>query len=499
MEDTWRVTTTVNAAYLASAFGDRLWMFTVGILMADIGGMSWVAIQQLVDSLAKLALLPSVGALLDKMNRNRAIQILLLVNNVCIFVSASAFFAGETETAREHRLVRHVCLCLALLFGAISRVTSEAQKITFTKDWIVVLTEASEGKIRLSTQNTIMVVCDHVANVIAPISAGFLIDHNSLKVVCLFNIIWNMLSWILEGGVLYWVYQKTGLLHTKNGGKFEVDERPVCGVAAFRAYYRQSCLKAALGLAFLYMTVLGFDNLAVSYGVHQGVSATNLAFLRASGAVLGILGTFSYGGMAPWIGVLWTALIGLFLQNIAISVSGASTFLPGNAFNASGYISDLSVETFGDTILQGISSGGTMQNVDKATTLPFFQLPLSIILFFTGITAARFGLWIADPAITQIMQETIPERERYTVFGVQTAICELFSVIKDMLVILFPTVQMFGALSLLSCGFVFTGFLLYISHFLTNIVQTKKKREPSIAMVQPAAESVPLASIEELE
>lgn len=71
---------------------------------------------------------------------------------------------------------------------------------------------------------------------------------------------------------------------------------------------------------------------------------------------------------------------------------------------------------------------------DELTTLPFGDLPSSIIVFFIGITAARVGLWMADPAITQIMQETIPESERYSVNAAQNVFCEAFSIIKDILV-----------------------------------------------------------------
>ncbi|KIH42988.1 hypothetical protein ANCDUO_27020 [Ancylostoma duodenale] len=76
---------------------------------------------------------------------------------------------------------------------------------------------------------------------------------------------------------------------------------------------------------------------------------------------------------------------------------------------------------------------GGLNATDPTPALPFSELSPSIIVFFLGITLARFGLWIADPSITQIMQETIPERERYSVFGVQTSICELFSVLKDLM------------------------------------------------------------------
>lgn len=37
---------------------------------------------------------------------------------------------------------------------------------------------------------------------------------------------------------------------------------------------------------------------------------------------------------------------------------------------------------------------------------------------------------MADLSISQIMQETVPERERNTVFGVEDSIAQFFSVLK---------------------------------------------------------------------
>ncbi|ETN78672.1 hypothetical protein NECAME_02819 [Necator americanus] len=62
----------LNIAFLISALGDRLWMFAIGLFLHQLGGITWIAIHQLVDSLAKLILTPVLGSLLDKTNRNKA-------------------------------------------------------------------------------------------------------------------------------------------------------------------------------------------------------------------------------------------------------------------------------------------------------------------------------------------------------------------------------------------------------------------------------------------
>lgn len=95
------------------------------------------------------------------------------------------------------------------------------------------------------------------------------------------------------------------------------------------------------------------------------------------------------------------------------------------------------------------------------STLYLSKEKSSIMVFFFGLTFSRIGLWIADLSITQIMQESIPEEERNTIFGVQNAFCQFFSVLKDILVILIADQRMFGIWITVSVMFVTSGLLQY--------------------------------------
>ena len=90
----------------------------------------------------------------------------------------------------------------------------------------------------------------------------------------------------------------------------------------------------------------------------------------------------------------------------------------------------------------------------------------SIIVFFVGLTMARIGLWMSDLSITQLMQENVAEQERGTVFGVHTTFCQLFSMFKDLLVIIFPDPRTFGCLIMISVAFTFCGFLNYVYYLI---------------------------------
>ncbi|CAJ0610186.1 unnamed protein product [Cylicocyclus nassatus] len=465
----------LNVAFLISALGDRLWMFAIGLFLHQLGGITWIAIHQLMDSLSKLVLTPVLGSLLDKTNRNRGMQAVLFVNNVTISLSALIFFFNLSEAHQSEGHSKTVYLLLAILFGSISRVASEAQKTAFTKDWIVVVISGTKGA-RLSTQNAAMTVIDQASALLSPIIAGVMLDSMTKAWCCIVIIAWNIISWSVEGSLLLWIYRRIPALsqrsvdaqrsRSQSSTKDSYKERTTSPLAAYSAYWRQSAFRAAFGLALLYMTVLGFDNLALSYGASQGMSASTLGLFRSIGSLLGLLGALSYTGLERSLGLLWTGLIGLLLQNLFLNLCTVSITLPGSPFDATGYFSSLTTTKW----IEGVRSKvvGGLNATEDVPPLPFSQLSPSIIVFFFGITLARFGLWIADPSITQIMQETIPERERYSVFGVQTSICELFSVLKDLMVIALPETRSFGVLIIISCTFVFTGFIFYFSYFIKS-------------------------------
>lgn len=81
-----------------------------------------------------------------------------------------------------------------------------------------------------------------------------------------------------------------------------------------RAYLRQSVFPAAFALALLYMTVLGFDGLAVSHGKAQGLSEGIIGVFRSISSALGIVGAFLYTLCEQKMGVRKTGLMGLIVS-----------------------------------------------------------------------------------------------------------------------------------------------------------------------------------------
>ncbi|CAD6184522.1 unnamed protein product [Caenorhabditis auriculariae] len=470
-------------AFLFSASGDRMWTFFLGIFVHKIGGILWVAVQQCFDSVIKLVAMPYIGRVLDRVNRFKALKYTLIVNNVAVAVSSAAFGIGFGSIDDEKKTVGVIAvpaLIFAVLFSSVSRLASETQRTAFTKDWVVVIddTERSPNQrttTSLSGKNSAMTMIDQGSSLLIPLISGYFFENVNTTYLCFAIVLYNFTSWYIEWKLLLRVYKMTPALALREGTTEVVrgERTKTSWTLSLKLYFRQNCWLAAFGLALLYMTVLGFDNLAMSYGQSHGMSATTVGIFRSAGSGMGLMGAAAYPHLVTIFGVEWAALIGLIWQNVFIEMSGASTLMPGSPMNVTGYVDTWTVEKWRSDIWGKLKNPGN----NDVPPVGIFSLPSDIVVFFLGITLARFGLWIADPAITEIMQRTIPETERYTVFLVQSSLCEAFSVFKDVLVFFFAETELFGALSILSCAFVFSGLCFYFSYFLQNASCRNRRAE----------------------
>jgi len=86
---------------------------------------------------------------------------------------------------------------------------------------------------------------------------------------------------------------------------------------------------------------------------------------------------------------------------------------------------------------------------------------ISAITLLCSITAARFGLWMTDLTITQILQERVEEERRGVINGVQDSLNSTMDLLKCVLVIVLPGYHVFGYLVILSFMSISFGWLSY--------------------------------------
>ena len=99
----------------------------------------------------------------------------------------------------------------------------------------------------------------------------------------------------------------------------------------------------------------------------------------AVSALVGVLGSTTYPILRKALGLEATGFLGMFLLVSMTSLSVASVFLPTSPF------------------WNNFDLGAGLNEALKG------QGYTSVIVLLTGITAARFGLWIVDLSVTQVI------------------------------------------------------------------------------------------------
>merc|ERR1712029_547625 len=136
------------------------------------------------------------------------------------------------------------------------------------------------------------------------------------------------------------------------------------------------------------------------------------------------------------------------------SLAVFSVFLPGSPL-------DLTFHQFTNHSDVGNHTQDMMEEYESMTLSEFITEYCSVSVFLLGIILARFGLWIVDLTITQILQERVEEERRGVINGVQDSLNNSMDLLKCVLVILMPDAKHFGCLIILSYISISSGWLLY--------------------------------------
>ncbi|CAB3397062.1 unnamed protein product [Caenorhabditis bovis] len=436
-----------------------------------MGGMRIVSLEQLFEGTMQMSLSGYLGKVFDGFSRKRAILTVVPINNFTICLAAGLILTCLSIDPGSPLFI--VCLVLSMVTCAVNRLFLNAEKFIVSKDWIVVLGDDST----LSNMNAIFTSLDQFANVISPLVTGALVTLLDIRMtVLIFGIVST---------------NNNECLHTKKRDE-EKDEflksstEDTSNQGVISTYWRQSVFPAAVGMALLFMTVLGFDGLAVGYGSSAGLPEYLIGAFRSYGSVAGILGAFSYAFFEKRYSVATSGVLGLIVQQIFIILAVVSIWLPGSPMNLSGYFGNFTIQGWWHDMahaFDGQNTTNTNPNIDwKHFTSDGVSLD-SIFVFLIAIASARYGLWCLDLAITHLMQVNVPEKQRNTVFGVHNALCQTFSVLKDLLVIILPLPATFGLCIMISYGFVTVGHAFFIFYlFKSKLISTVGRRLSKLSM-----------------
>ncbi|XP_005996590.1 solute carrier family 40 member 1 [Latimeria chalumnae] len=527
-----------------STWGDRMWHFAVSVFLIELYGNSLLltAVYGLVVAGSVLLLGAIIGDWVDKNPRLKVARTSLIVQNSSVILCGAILmmvflYKTPLQTLYSGWLLT-VCYILVITVANIANLASTATGITIQRDWIVVV--AGDDRSKLADMNATVRIIDQMSNILAPMAVGQIITFGSPVIGCGFIAGWNLVSMCVEYLLLWKVYQKTPALAHKAAPKVDDQEmkqltiqkdvesdlgskqnppeactlmaekqltgpessnatvkEPGCGnricepFIIFRdgwvAYYNQSVFLAGMGLAFLYMTVLGFDCITTGYAYTQGLSGSLLSMLMAASAVIGIMGIVTFPWLRRKFGLVRTGLISGLAQLSSLIFCVVAVFMPGSPLDlsvspfvdiSSRFLAGNSLPTFPSPTIEPnvytttVSVNGSAPDDSDLDRNPEPVSYISVSLLFTGVIAARAGLWSFDLTVTQLLQENVIESERGIINGVQNSMNYLLDLLHFIMVILAPNPEAFGLLVLISVSFVTMGHMMYF-RFAYKTLQKK--------------------------
>eukprot|EP00095_Tigriopus_kingsejongensis_P004721 snap_masked-scaffold931_size79642-processed-gene-0.3 protein:Tk04721 transcript:snap_masked-scaffold931_size79642-processed-gene-0.3-mRNA-1 annotation:"putative ferroportin" len=417
----------IFASRTCSAWGDRLWMFAGGLFMTklDPSSLRLVAIYGFVTSMVVILLGAPLGNWIDRSGRMRSAKTLLIVQNLAVALSCAMLFWHFWDGGCRSICSWEMTALVAIAFGSVATLASVGSKILVEKDWVVIIAGGDDN--RLATINATFRTIDLTCNVVAPILSGLVFQFTSYQMAAIGVGAWNLISMVVEYLLLASIYKdypelafKEPQTDSPQDANPSLRSKILESLDSWSQYLHHSVAKAGFSLACLYMTVLGFDYITWGYCISQCVSEAALGALVGLSGVVGILGSLAFPALRRTLGLTETGVLGMGVLVVTLLASVISVWLPGSPF-----LSTFRVDT----------------NPDMDCSVPSYA---SVVTFLCGLVLARFGLWLADLAVTQILQERISANRRGALNGVQGSLNYLMDTFKFILVILLPAEESFG-------------------------------------------------------
>uniref|UniRef100_A0AAV1TGS0 Solute carrier family 40 member n=1 Tax=Peronospora matthiolae TaxID=2874970 RepID=A0AAV1TGS0_9STRA len=426
-----------------------MWQFAVPVLFMEIFVDTLLpsACFSLVVYATCLVAIPSVGRQLDAGNRWQVMRLAIVLENIMIVASAVLVGAILLLTGADGLHKPKCTWSLMLLFagtlvcGGVGQVLSEAQTLSIERDWVVIIAQdgGSKRSDALAGLNTTLRRIDLACKLLGPLAFGFIVDYagrNSTTRVMIGAstvAIWNCLSTPLEYFMMRDIYRLVPELSNKEKDSESEEYQQLqdaadgqSALSSYAAQWRHFTRHPVFLLSFsycaLYMTVLDNGSLNTAYLKWRGVPNSLLGLSRGVGAVFGLLGTllFPYlrraivqlervAVLSIWL--VWLSLVPVVLLLMLVGESRVSDHV-----------------------------------------------------MLSCMVGARMWLWSADLAQTQLMQEWVEPGRRGAINAMQTATCQLFYILIQLMGVVFHDPSQFEALVFFSVAAVFAaaiGFTLW--------------------------------------
>ena len=428
-------------SHAAAQWGWRSWEFAVALLLGRIfpgaaqrpmprlrlllstaaGTLAPVSAYGLADDLFRVASGGAVGRKLDSSgSRVATASHLYALQHGAVAVSAAAALLAAAAPAGT---VRDAAAVLLVLAGASAGVGAAGSSLAVERQFTKALCGANTDA--LARVNARMRATDLVCLLLAPLFAGALLQGAGLGIAVAALMSYNVLAFWPERALLRAAAASEPALEARSGAAEESSDagRGPGWRDLLHVYARQRVLAPALALALLYFTVLSLGFLMTEYLYARGVADVEVAIIRGAGAVSGLAATAVFPRAARGMPLRTIAAAGVSTQLLCLLVGVLPQLLAPREV-----------------------AGG----------------PPMLRLLMAMLALSRFGLWTADLAVNQMLQDEVLETELGAVNGVQASVCAAFEMASFVAGLAFSAPADFPGLMAGSCGAVAISAVMMI-------------------------------------
>ena len=424
----------VSYAYFFSAWGDRMWEFSGVLFVLELFSDTLLpsSLFGFIEVLVGILTSSRIGNYIDTHDRLKVMRESVVFQNIGVCLASLVFYFvlnGEDLSLTQ----KWFYFSVVIPFSLLAKMSSTMNKICIHKDWLVVLAGGdSEEQTRL---NTSMRRIDLITKIASPILVGFISSFFSPRTAALFILIWSAISGVFEYNLNTYVFRNCKVLHNKlekakekgeeggrdAGGKKKAETFNLA--QAFRAYAAHPVFMASFSYSMLYISLLSFGGIMISFLKLVGIPEIWLAIGRGFGAAVGVGASLVAPVLIKGMGLEAAGVFSIWLLALCLAPSAIALLLMD------------------------------YRSIEFAVSI-FLSLGLS-----------RFGLWAFDIVETQIMQVGVSEKERGAINGTQEAFMNIGYLCGFVLTMIFSSAHQFaipGSISFLS---VFLAAVLYTVYY----------------------------------
>lgn len=399
-------------SHFLTCWTDRVYEFACFLLIAEVFKTSLLlaSVYGFATTIAAILFSNYVGRLADVTPRLAFVRMTMFVQKGSIILSCILFYVIFEFNRQVIFLYSGVVMC-----GCFLKLAFVANNIAIEKDWVMVITEGDTEDML-----TVMKRIDLFCKTMAPIMMGTLMILGSSVGVIIIGL-WNTLSLIVEYQLVHQTYKAYPKLASKDAEMGE--ETPLMPISerrvSFSEFVHHKIFPASLAMALLYLTVLSFGGIMISYLKIIGYKDWSLGLLRAVAGIAGLASTWILPFVSKNIGIIRSGMWAIWFES------------------------------------------GSLTPVVLSLTTTYRGSTFGSIMLFGGMCISRIGLWVFDIAETILLQQLVDPAQLGSISGWQHSMCNVFDLSQYILTAVVSDPNDFIIPAIVSLGAVICSSISY--------------------------------------